>query len=681
MRLHSASVDELTGALARHRRQLRIAAIASAVLAASAAAGLTATGLGVAGASAWQVRLAAVMAFAATGAVMSVFGWRRVTPARVAALIETRVAGLKNIVVTAEEVLAARYRVHPIVRDELFRAAVERLRAAAPVAVQPLSLPVGLAVGALIAAGAVVIAIPIPRSMAPAAATAASEGTDAPLAPGDLRITITPPAYTGRAPSITVNPSMVTALEGSRIRLETAPADRPPQVIEPGQVPMPFAADAGGWTHEFSATQSRVLLIHRPDVAMRGDADRLLQVRVEADRRPVVRIRTPARDLMFGEPKGQVPIEIEARDDLAVASLVLTFTRVAGSGETFTFEEGEAAVRIDPVSEGEWRGHATLRLDELKLEDGDTLVYRALATDRKPGADPSASETFVIEVGRLAGVASTGFALPEERDRQAISQQMLIIKTERLHAERDKLPRAALEEQARMLAVEQRMVKAEFVFMTGGEVADEVEEATHAHELAEGRLENTAQVELLTAIREMSRAEAQLNAADTAKALEFERAALKALQRAFDRRRYLLRALPERARIDVTRRLTGDLATARPLARSAVAAGADPTVAEARKVMNALAVAIAARDGLNAALASRVIAVDPTSDVLQKAVVALSSASDPDHRLAAARETQKHLAEFVRARLPASASGRVRHDPLLGRFADESARSVRRQGR
>jgi hypothetical protein len=230
-----------------------------------------------------------------------------------------------------------------------------------------------------------------------------------------------------------------------------------------------------------------------------------------------------------------------------------------------------------------------------------------------------------------------------------------------------------------MLAIEQRMVKAEFVFMTGGEVADEVEEATHAHELAEGRLENAAQVELLTAIREMSRAEAQLNAADTTKALEFERAALKALQRAFDRRRYLLRALPERARIDMTRRLTGDRVTARPSPRSAVDATADPAVAGARSVMQALAGALAARDGLNAALAARVIAVDPTSEVLQRAVVGLSSAPDLDGRVAAAREAQKHLAEFVRARLPASASGRVVDDPLLGRLADESARTMRRR--
>ena len=42
----------------------------------------------------------------------------------------------------------------------------------------------------------------------------------------------------------------------------------------------------------------------------------------------------------------------------------------------------------------------------------------------------------------------------------------------------------------------------------------------------------------------MSRAEARLNSADTTEALVNERAALRALQRAFDRRRYLLRTLP-----------------------------------------------------------------------------------------------------------------------------------------
>ena len=78
------------------------------------------------------------------------------------------------------------------------------------------------------------------------------------------------------------------------------------------------------------------------------------------------------------------------------------------------------------------------------------------------------------------------------------------------------------------------MVRAEVVFLSGGEVQDEVEEAEQSHELQEGRLENAGRAEMLKAINEMSRAEVLLNGGDTARALDSERAALASLQRAFD---------------------------------------------------------------------------------------------------------------------------------------------------
>ena len=55
------------------------------------------------------------------------------------------------------------------------------------------------------------------------------------------------------------------------------------------------------------------------------------------------------------------------------------------------------------------------------------------------------------------------------------------------------------------------MVRAEVVFLGGGEIEDEVEEAAQSDELAEGRLQNTGRAEMLRAINAMSRAEAQLN--------------------------------------------------------------------------------------------------------------------------------------------------------------------------
>ena len=282
-------------------------------------------------------------------------------------------------------------------------------------------------------------------------------------------------------------------------------------------------------------------------------------------------------------------------------------------------------------------------------------MYHATARDQKPGVDASVSESFLIEIGKVAGIASTGFALPDDRERQSLSQQMLIVKTERLEAERPALTADALTEQAKLLGIEQRMVRAEFVFMTGGEVEDEVEEAAAAHELTEGRLENQGQAELLTAVREMSRAEARLNAADTAGALIFERAALRALQRAFDRRRYLLRATPERARIDLDRRLQGDLTHARSSVQERRDTAADPVVARARAAM----LELAARDPSapsDASLAATILSVEPGSEALRTAALRLSSARTPDERRAATIAVAQQLDELVRARLAAPAA-------------------------
>jgi hypothetical protein len=249
---------------------------------------------------------------------------------------------------------------------------------------------------------------------------------------------------------------------------------------------------------------------------------------------------------------------------------------------------------------------------------------------------------------------------------------MVIVKTERLHAERDRLPPEELEERARLLAVEQRMVRAEFVFMTGGEVEDEMAEAEHSHELAEGRFETEGQMELLTAIREMSRAEARLNEAATGEALTFERAALKALQRAFDRRRYLLRTMPERARIDQTRRLTGAQTDARSWQRSASPAPERGDIAALEALARELAAAARSHDELGP-LAARLGNLDPDAPDIQKSALRLSGAgTSNDERAAAIEESLRLIAERARKALGPARSW-VPHDPSAGRYADALA--------
>ena len=87
----------------------------------------------------------------------------------------------------------------------------------------------------------------------------------------------------------------------------------------------------------------------------------------------------------------------------------------------------------------EWHGRAARSLAELNLKDGDMLVYRAVASDARPGGGTASSDAFFIEISKLGVAAGDAFTLPEEETRYALSQQMLIIKTERLHAARGTL--------------------------------------------------------------------------------------------------------------------------------------------------------------------------------------------------------------------------------------------------
>lgn len=646
--------------LERIQRGYRLRATLDAVIAGAAATGLV-HGLALATANAGgNAVIGAVVIGVVTFATAITYWWRTWTLAGTARAAERRWPHFENLLVTAEEALSGR-RIHPILANELYEHAARRL---ASVDTSTWRSHVNRAAVAVATASATIVLLLRAPGPPGVQTPAGFEGAPtAAAASAVLRATITPPAYTRRPASTIDNPVELEVLEGSRVQI---------------------AAD--GTSHvDFVATAPRVLLIRT------GGVERLVNVAVTPDAPPAVAIERPGRDLLFAAPRGSVGVQIRARDDLRIATVALRYTRIAGSGETFTFEEGEVPLEFsqtaDPAARqatgppsladrlASYGGTGVLVLDQLKLEDGDTLVYRAVAQDDKPGRDPIASESFLIEIGKRAAASAAGFAVPDDRDRQALSQQMLIMKTERLHADRTRLSTDAVLEQSRLLAVEQRMVRAEFLFMTGGEVVDEVEEAEHAHEIAQGRFENQGQIELLNAIREMSRAEARLNGGDTGQALVFERAALQALQRAFDRRRYFLRTLPERARIDPTRRLSGDVSNARSATRAPVARAADPAVAQLRQAIVDLSEARRTPSRLDAPLAAKIIALDPQSAELRRAAIRLSSPARPDptldDRLAAAASAEAHLLSLLRARLGAAASERVPRDPLLGALADQ----------
>ena len=243
--------------------------------------------------------------------------------------------------------------------------------------------------------------------------------------------------------------------------------------------------------------------------------------------------------------------------------------------------------------------------------------------------------------------AAAGFAVDPDQERYALSQQMIIVKTEKLLAKRATLTAQAFADEASDIAVEQRRVRAEFVFMMGGELEDapvadvevgmttlnETAEAEGEADILDGRGMNRGRLALVRAIRHMSNAVTLLNETDVVPALAREKTALKELEQAFAHTRIILRALTQAEKLDLSRRMTGPLIEAGrdvhpvPLAENSsriiALRGVLAGIAELLGVTNAEAGATQRA----AELAERVLRVDPSAKPLQDIASRLNEAA------------------------------------------------------
>ncbi len=534
----------------------------------------------------WTIVRTIATALAATLIGACAGWWRgrssspRDASARAAVALEQRLPNARNLLVTAAELLhvpASGGETAP--PTEVAHLVVQRAGAFAQ-SVQPAVLIPLRREAWQLAAGVVglVLVLVVLHNMIPtitAPVRSAIAGIDGRVG-GNIDISqvtvrVAPPAYTRQPTTTTRDPARVDVLSGSVITV-TLSTDADSVIVATRDSTQSIARGTDGtFTFTKVATADGFLGLLPRAADGRSGTRKLIGLTVRSDAAPRVRIVSPARDMIVPDAKRTIPIGVQADDDLALGTLRLRYTKVAGSGERFTFSEGEIPLSVTRASPAEWTARATLALEPLLQEPGDLVVYRAIATDTRPGAPAIESDAFIAELAAPGGVAALGFSLDPDEDRYALSQQMVILKTERLLAQRATLAPAALAEQAMQLAGEQRRVRAEFVFMMGGEFAqqvtgedglmelDEHEEAESEGDLAAGRMVNRGRTALLSAVRAMSRAAVALTTAELTPALSQEKFALAQLQEAFARNRFLMRALSQREQLDLTRRLTGRL--------------------------------------------------------------------------------------------------------------------------
>lgn len=429
-------------------------------------------------------------------------------------------------------------------------------------------------------------------------------------------VTVTPPGYTQQPPHAQREPQRVDALEGSTLTFRVA-ANADSLRIETADGVRTISRPARGdftWTTSLDADGFVALT---PYLALRGDT-RLVALSAQRDGAPLVRISAPGKDLVVPTPDRTLDVHIDATDDVAMRTLQLNYTKVSGSGERFEFTEGTIPVQVSRSSSTQWTARASLALRPLLIEPGDLVVYRARATDARPGRQPVESDAFIAQLAEAGGVAALGFSMDPDEDRYAVSQQMVIQKTERLIAAQRTLAADTVKDRAAQIAVEQRRVRAEFVFMTGGEFEagvvegeeggqqlDESAEAEGEQDLAAGRMVNRGRQALLTAIRAMSRASLALTENRLADALRAEKSALTNLQEAFARQRFLMRALSQREALDPARRHSGAFDS---LARATVVVPA-PERDDARDALRGILAALLRPGARDTELAMRVLQV------------------------------------------------------------------------
>src|SRR4051812_27344018 len=560
---------------------------------------------------------AAIAAFIVIGlATFMSFARDRHRRAAVAA-VERANPSLRNLLVTAEQLIADPNFTSPYMRE---RVIADATRQAARIDL-PRSVPLTREITALAGAIALVVVASVVRTPAlsiRAGTTQSPQQTVKQSAAASVVLELVPPTYSRQAPSRLTDPSRIDVLAGTRATLRVSNPEGGEVRLNEVRIPLAGDGTAGMMltTSGFIAVQARGL-------------NRLIPLTVLPDRLPEVRIPAPGKDLRVATVSAPIPITAEAADDLGLASLALRYTVVSGTGEQFSFTEGTLPATVTRQSDRSWTMKAALSLAQLKLEPGDSLIYRAVAVDGRPGGDGLASsDTFFVELAGPGDVPLEGVEMPPDKERYALSQAMIVLKIERLQARERSLSKEALIEAAGNIAAEQRAVRANFIFLLGGEIEDEEVEAETSHEISEGRLVNQARGEIVNATLLMGRVERALSAPSTRDALPPARDAVKALQRAFGHSRYLLRALPSRARIDPSRRLSGDLASALDWSRllAPVAPDADAEMARA---------ALAELAEVNAALGDTAQRTETTSLLARIAERLLSGSRNADLQAAA----------------------------------------------
>ncbi|MCO1333017.1 hypothetical protein MO867_01565 [Microbulbifer sp. OS29] len=211
-------------------------------------------------------------------------------------------------------------------------------------------------------------------------------------------------------------------------------------------------------------------------------------IQVQKDSAPEFVFEAPSLriDTTYGHSK-TIPVKVVISDDYQVSSADLLVTLASGNGENLRFrEERIALASLQPsplINSNNVHYNFSLPLDQFSMEAGDELYWYLEARDnREPSANISKSQHFILrwpqdEIFGLSDSVGMAIKVLPEYFR---SQRQLIIDTEALLIEREKLPPEEFRKRSEGLAYEQNLLRMRY----GRFLGEEDSEAEHADSTA-----------------------------------------------------------------------------------------------------------------------------------------------------------------------------------------------------
>ncbi len=405
----------------------------------------------------------------------------------------------------------------------------------------------------------------------------------------ELRVAITPPAYTGQGSVVQIGESLITALAGARadlhIKVDRELSEALFSIGGARAIRMEREGERS-YRASFIVSEDSICKIALTGLAepdWKGET--VFSVRAIKDAPPEIHITRPSSDLLFAatDRPESLFIDIAAKDDYGVALVKLKYIKTTGEGDASRFENGEIRVNLAAAdATGQSRGQARLDLASIAIGPGASLVFHAEAVDRNNVTGPGVgySENVIAQVAGLEPVKiSLDDMRPDEALKYLTSERMILIKTEKLNRQRAKLSESDFISRSQEIATEQRRLResfnqfSELESETGQETPNAAEsppsdastpepDAAKLRSAVEPDIPagaSDAARKMILALRAMWRAEGALSAADTASAIEFEKDALAQLKSAQAGARYFTKTVGRSRPVDLKRRYMGAL--------------------------------------------------------------------------------------------------------------------------